>query len=95
MYRIALSLFLSGQFREQYISSCSAVCPTLDLSTGLIPSSNDGSVGSVVTFGCEDGRHLSSDVMILCGPDGTWSGSPPTCTEGGEVQMSCICTVRS
>ena len=64
-------------------------CPALSWSdVHLLTSNRDRLVGSVVTFHCEHGWHVSESLPITCLPDGSWSGAVPTCLHGGRFILS-------
>ena len=54
-------------------------CPSLvrPVNGDVVTTSNE--VGGVATFTCATGYRPPSPASLTCGPDGEWSGTPPTC----------------
>ena len=68
-------------------SNCIALspetCPPLNLSDGMVPSSENHTVGTVITFSCNPGKQVSEDIATACFPGGNWSTpNLPTCVDG-------------
>ena len=40
---------------------------------------DDFSIGSTVTFSCDEGYELDGESKLTCRPDGQWSDHPPLC----------------
>ena len=58
-------------------------CPPLNLSNGMVPSSENRTVGTVITFSCNPGKQVSEDIATACFPGGNWSApNLPTCVDG-------------
>ncbi|XP_066300020.1 uncharacterized protein [Branchiostoma lanceolatum] len=73
---------------------CNALTNPTD---GVVSGSN--AYGSVLTFTCNTGYSLDGAATLTCRADGTWSGSPPTCTDvdecaspNGGCGQNMICT---
>lgn len=45
--------------------------------------------GSIVTYRCDPSFVLMGNSSQTCGPDGEWTGQPPTC--GGELNTMHAC----
>ena len=58
-------------------------CLPLNLSDGMVPSSENRTVGTVITFSCNPGKQVSEDIATACFPGGNWSAlNLPTCVDG-------------
>ena len=60
----------------------------------MCPPLNDPENGNVNVSGgqtaectCNNGFNLIGDPILMCGPDGQWSGNPPVC-EGKHVTVT-------
>ena len=61
-------------------------CPALsDPENGAVSTTGTG-VGDTATYTCISGYELSGSDTRVCGSDGEWSGSAPTC-EGMILQV--------
>ena len=60
-------------------------CPTLnDPDNGnLILSGN--TIGQTAEYTCNNGFNLGGESLLICGPDGQWTGNPPVCGEGRHL----------
>ena len=76
-----------GAFNDYREYNCIALspetCPPLNLSDGMVPSSENRTVGTVITFSCNPGKQVSEDIATACFPGGNWSApNLPTCVDG-------------
>ena len=57
------------------------LCPTLNLTDHLEANVDSETVGSRMTFKCDDGYKLDGgNDTHVCGPHGQWMGDMPTCS---------------
>ena len=60
-------------------------CHDVDVDNGRVISARGASkfflYGMKALFTCRDGYHLDGSGELECGPDGRWSGMPPTCAK--------------
>ncbi|KAI0224115.1 hypothetical protein LSAT2_024855 [Lamellibrachia satsuma] len=66
---------------------------------GLMVSTTERSVGTVVTLACEDGFRLSGVERVTCLPGGVWTSDFPTCDPGvaaaNNVWIIVVCSVAT
>lgn len=69
-----------GTWSEKEPSCVPADCPSLAAPTGGTVSAPKLTYAAVATYACATGYSISGSASRTCQTDGTWSGTPPTCT---------------
>ena len=57
-------------------------CPA----NGMVTTDGGTTVGHVATYSCDDDYVLGYPGARICKPDGSWSGSTPTCDPVGKLK---------
>ena len=63
-----------------------------DPENGAVTITGTG-VGDTATYTCNSGYEISGSDTRVCGPDGEWSGSAPTC-EGKYNSANKLCLIK-
>ena len=77
------------------VLNCTATCPNLILTNGMISYSPDTTPrleGTVATHSCDVGYVLSNGTQKTCQSDRTWSGGSSICEGGACVHRFSLCT---
>ncbi|KAI8496701.1 hypothetical protein Bbelb_253560 [Branchiostoma belcheri] len=81
-------------FQLNYISSTAGQCWDPGVPTnGYRDNNSNFTSGQTVRYTCMDGYPLRGTANITCQPNGTWTGSTPTC--GGEPALQTGFTLRN
>ena len=68
-----------GMWSDKAPTCVAANCPSLAAPTGGTVSAPMLTYGAIATYACANGYTIAGSASRTCQPDGTWSGSPPTC----------------